>query len=72
MSGEGGILTLGRRPQKPTGEDLVWLVDGDELPFEDAASAHRPWLEESAAWASAEKEDATPEKSQEPETLIWL
>lgn len=34
---------------------IVWLEDGDEVPFEQA-ELRRPWLEESAAWHTDERD----------------
>ena len=57
-----------RRPSE--GEGLVWLVDGDERPFEPLPDLRRPWLEESSSWGSP-REDA-PAEDPVPDTLVWL
>lgn len=54
-----------------TRPDIVWLVDGEEHPFETMGDRRRPWLEESAAWGSDAREGA-PGDDPEPPELVWL
>ena len=62
---------MGGRDDRDAGH-IVWLEDGDEVPFEPAGP-RRPWLEESAGWdddpAPAAPDDKPPA---EPPQLIWL
>lgn len=52
---------------------LVWLVDGEELPFVERSEPHRPWLEESTGWASTSASPSEGDVSlDEGETLLWL
>lgn len=57
--------------------DIIWLVDGDEVPFEDVRRSGRPWLEESAAWGAGGEDD--PRSSDDngddeegPSELVWV
>ena len=78
MRAEGDILSLGERPGEVACGGLVWLVDGDERPFEDAPATCRPWLEESSDWAAGKDPepeshaDANAEKPAASEALVWL
>lgn len=59
MDGESGIL---------------WLVDGQERPFEPALERRRPWLEESTSWGASERDEKDEPASppDESPTLVWL
>ena len=58
-------------------KDIVWLVDGEERPFEPLEEVRRPWLEESAAWGqpdapNRDKGDEGGGDGDEPPQLVWL
>lgn len=67
MDDDGGIREV----------DLLWLVNGEERPFEPAGRGERPWLEESAEWGrSADDQGSDPEPPDPPKDdsphLVWL
>lgn len=68
MDDDGGIGEAG----------LLWLVNGEERPFEPAGRGERPWLEESAEWgrsaADSGSEDQDPPDSPKDDApqLVWL
>lgn len=55
------------------GIGLVWLVNGEERAFEPSPE-HRPWLEESTSWGSAEgpADEARKLDDDAPPELVWL
>ena len=73
-SEEGDIRGSGKYPGEGGGPcgDLIWLVDGDELPFEDVSADFRPWLEESSDWASEETPPESPAGPPASDNLVWL
>ncbi|OUO33876.1 hypothetical protein [Olsenella sp. An293] len=58
---------------------IVWMVKGEERPFEPLEDVRRPWLEESVSWGAPEgaerdkgdKGDEDDESDEAP-TLVWL
>lgn len=54
-----------------TRHDIVWMVDGEERPFETLGDRRRHWLEESATWGSDGREPS-PGDDPEPPELVWL
>lgn len=54
-----------------TRRDIVWLVDGEERPFETMGDRRRPWLEESAVWSSEDRDLGSGDGPEPPE-LVWL
>ena len=57
-------------------KDIVWLVDGEERPFEPLEEVRRPWLEESAAWGQPDAPDQGGDdgggEGDDGPALVWL
>lgn len=56
-------------------KDIVWLVDGEERPFEPLEEARRPWLEESSSWGQPDvphQGTDLGDKGDDAPTLVWL
>lgn len=57
-------------------KDIVWLVDGEERPFEPLEEVRRPWLEESAAWGQPDAPDQGGDDGggggDDAPALVWL
>ena len=76
MRAEGDILSSGSGAARSGGAGgLVWMVDGDERPFEDIPAEVRPWLEESSDWASegrSSEDEKPPAEPPASDSLVWL
>ena len=59
---------------------IVWLVNGEERPFEPLEETRRPWLEESTSWGEPAAGDGPAgrgpsgkdDDASEPPQLVWL
>lgn len=57
---------------------IVWMVDGEERPFDPVSRSRRPWLEESTEWGARDggADDVAGEGAsgdeEEPPRLEWI